>query len=321
MGIAYAVPAPALPVPAPPWVKTQVTWTGWDGSYWDLTDPDGGVVLLQAGVEGLHLPKFREWTRQSPAVPGQTFTGAIAEARPVVLPLAVYEDTTSEAWVQRDRAFWRSLHPRRQGTLTVSAGGTGNARSLQLRLVPEDHTYTMDPALARWSDYTVVLVADQPFWTGATVRGAWGAEIPQEFYEDEGPHLINLMTGHTTADAAIRNDGDEDAWPVWTLIGPASEAHVGVGTQIVDIPFTVPEGKALVLDTDPRVRTAMQYDYLPKDGTFPESFTNPVDRTRELTGAVNFARVPAGGIVPVSVEIAGTGTLRLDVTPLYWRAW
>src|SRR4029453_10817318 len=97
-GIIYALPVPGAPVPAPYVVQTEVTWTGWDGSVWNLTDPDGGVVLLVEGVEGLHLPPFKQWTRQSPAVPGQVFTGAIAEPRKVVLPVLLFTDGSSAEW-------------------------------------------------------------------------------------------------------------------------------------------------------------------------------------------------------------------------------
>jgi hypothetical protein len=298
-----------------------MTWTGYDGSIWDLTDPDGGVVLLRDGVEGLHLPKFTQWIRKSPAVPGQTFTGAIAEERTVVLPLSVYEDTSSVAWIERDRAFWKSMHPRRTGTLTVSPAGTGQSRSLRLRLVPEDHQYANDPAYQRWAQYSAVLVADQPFWEGLPVRAVWATAVPQEFYETEGPHLINIMTGHTTANATLNNAGDEDAWPVWTVIGPSETTHMGLGGDVVDIPFEVADGKALVLDTDPRIRTALEYDYTPATGQIPASMSNPMDRTADLTGAVNFARVPAGGSAAVNVSIAGNGALQVELTPLYWRAW
>ena len=130
------------------------------------------------------------------------------------------------------------------------------------------------------------------------------------------------MTGHTTANAAATNDGDEDAWPVWTVVGPAAAgAHVGVGGNVVEVPFAVADGKALVLDTDPRVRTALQYDYTPAAGKAPAAFANPVDRTADLTGAVDFASIPAGGTTPLNVAFAGTGALQVEITPMYWRAW
>jgi hypothetical protein len=319
-GIVYALPAPPLPPEVPLFVKTAVTWTGWDGSVWDLTAPDSGVVLVNEGVEGLHLPTFRAWTRQSPAVPGQTFAGAIAEPRDVVLPLLVFEDGTSQEWLDRDRAFWRSMHPARYGTLTVSPAGTGTSRSLRLRLVPEDHAFSMDPVFACWAAYVVRLVADRPFWEGQPVRAAWTSPTSQEFYETTGPHLVNINSGHVAADAEVTNAGDEDAWPVWTVIGPVTAAHMGVGDLVLDAP-AVEAGKALVIDTDPRVQTVIEYDYDAGDGTEPEAFTDPVDRTADLAGAVDFAAIPAGGTSPINISITGGGLLRVELTPLYWRAW
>jgi hypothetical protein len=319
-GIVYAQ-LPSLPSSASPWVKTAVIWTGWDGSIWDLTSPESGVVLINQGVEGLHMPKFKQWTRQSPAVPGQTFTGMVAEPRSVVLPLLVFEDASSIEWVHHDRAFWKSLHPGKEGILTVSPAGGGSRRSLRLRLVPEDHSFDMDPSFAGWAQYVVMLVADNPFWAGLPIRGSWGNGSAEEFYEETGPQLVNITSGHTTANAYVRNDGDENVWPVWTIIGAATAAHVGVGGNVVEIPFTVAAGKALVLDTDPRVQTALEYDYTPPAGNVPEAFTDPVDRTTDLIGAVDFAPVPAGGGSALNVNITGNGTVRVEIIPLYWRAW
>ncbi len=323
MAVVFAAQPGRAPAPVSIWVKTGVTWTGHDGSVWDLTDPDGGVCLVQEGVEGLHFTKFKQWVRQSAAVPGQTFEGAIAEPREVRLPLVIFEDASSQQWINRDRAFWKSMHPRKEGTLTISPGGAGSRRSLKLRFVPEDHSYDTDPAYIGWAGYVAGLVADQPFWMGPTVTAAWQSGAAQEFYETVGPHLVNIVTGHTTDDATVQNDGDEDAWPVWTVVGPSLSAHAGVGEDVVEVPFEVADGKAVVVDTDPRVRTAMEYDYTPPNPELktPALFTNPVDRTVDLTGAVNWARIPAGGESPVNVDIAGLGLIQVELTPLYWRAW
>lgn len=322
-GVIYATVIPPTPPPAPLWLRTRITWTGHDGSFWDITDPEGGACLLRDGVEGLHMPKFKDWVRESPAISGQRFAGSIAEARTVVLPLAIYTDVSSKQWVEHDSRFWNSMHPRKQGTLRVYAGGSGSSRRLRLRLTPELHRYDQDPSFADWAEYVAVLVADQPFWEGKVIERTWGGEAAvQKFYEDTGTHLINLMSGHTTSSATVWNEGDEDAWPVWTIIGPTLQSHVGVGTNLVQIPFEVADGKALVIDTDPTVRTAIQYDYSAGSYDIPETFTNPLDRTADLTGSVKFAAIPAGDDASINISLEpGTGYIRVKITPLYWRAW
>jgi hypothetical protein len=316
-GLIYAATPPSQPPPAPIWVGTDVTWTGWDGTQWRLTTPETGVCLLRDGVEGLHFARFTSYTRRSPAVHGQTFAGGITEPRTVAFNILLWHDGTSGDWVERDRAFWHSMHPAQEGTLMISPAGAGSRRTLQARFVPEDYAFPIDPSMAGWNVYPVQLIADQPFWRGRPFRAGWRSESPgEDFYEQEGPQLINIYTGHTTNGAVVRNDGDEAGWPVWTVVGPSEAAHVGVGTSVVDIPFEIVEGKALVVDTDPRVRTAIEYDY-----TAPGTYANPVDRTEDLTGDVNFAPIPPGGIQPINISLTGTGLIRFELTPLYWRAW
>jgi hypothetical protein len=285
---------------------------------WDLTNPASGVLLLRDGVEGLHHPSFTQWVRTSPAVPGQRFTGAVAEPRNVMLPLLMWHDGTTAEWVAQDRAFWKSMHPGREGTLTISPAGTGSRRTIGLRLVPDDgYQYPVDPAHAGWAVYPVSLIADDPFWRGPARRAGWSGQssAATEFYEETGPHLININSGHTMDGATARNDGDEPGWPVWTIIGPCTAAHVGVGDTVVEVTWEVEDGKAVVIDTDPRVRTAIEYDYA------AGVLSNPVDRTADLTGEVGFASVEPGEAQPINIFMTGTGAIRVELTPLYWRAW
>jgi hypothetical protein len=319
-GLIFASPVPPPPPPVLLFVKTEVIWTGWDGSVWDLTNSATGVCLLKDGVEGLDFPTFTQWTRKSPALAGQSFTGAIAEARRVVLPLLVFvsDEQSSGDWIARDHAFWKSVHPAKEGTLTISPAGAGFKRSIRLRFVPHGTVYPVDPAMGHWAVYSAEFVADSPFWQGATYKAGWSAApgTATEFYEQTGPQLINLNSGHTTANATVINDGDEDSWPVWTVIGPSTSATVGVDANVVTVPWTVDAGKAVVIDSDPRVRTAIEYSY-----TAPDIFTDPVDRTADLTSAVDFAAVPPGGTSAVNVSISGGGSIGVALTPLYWRAW
>lgn len=76
------------------------------------------------------------------------------------------------------------------------------------------------------------------------------------------------------ANAKINNPGDVDAWPTWTIIGDSTAAAVGVGTSVVEVPFVVPAGKALVVNTDPTVQTAVMYNYTPANGSTPEILSN-----------------------------------------------
>ncbi|MGW9346038.1 hypothetical protein ACWGR3_31340, partial [Streptomyces albidoflavus] len=109
----------------------------------------------------------------------------------------------------------------------------------------------------------------------------------------------------TFQQAQIENPGNEPAYLVWTVEGPSSDVQLGVGGALIEVPFPVPEGSKLVIDTDP----AGQYATL--DG---------VDVTREL-GFQMFAPVPARGTSPLAIAAAGSGVVRAELVPLYWRAF
>lgn len=317
MEIVYAAPYMPPAPPAPLWFGMRVTWTGWDGSVWDLNDPSGGVCLIRAGVEGLAMPAFTEWVQNSPSVAGQWFRGAVADPRRVFWPLCVFQDASTQGWIDLDRAFWKTMDPEKYGIWTITAPG-GSSRSLRCRFKDDDgHAFEQDPFERGWATYGVSLMADAPFWFGPEVSRVWKGEELVDFFP--GPPFY-ISSGSTMANAKINNPGDVDAWPTWTIIGDSTVAAVGVGASVVEVPFVVPAGKALVVNTDPTVQTAVMYNYTPANGSAPELLSNPVDRTADL-GTANFAPIPAGQDRRLNISMTGDGIIRAAITPLYRRAW
>jgi len=304
MTFVYAVP-PVLP-PAPPekWRGLVVKWTGWDGTEWDLTDYRSGVFLQNSGVEGLTMPAHTAWTAGSPAVHGQYYRGHVVEPRTVFWPVHIYGDT-SEEWLSRNAAFWRTMHPGKYGTWSVTTPG-GSQRTLSCRFVDDGgHSYGLDPSMAGWASYAVSLIADQPFWLGEPQRRTWAQSDPVDFFGGlaKGPPF-RISSGSQLATATITNEGDVEAWPVWTIRGPATSVTVGVDGRTVQWSITLAEGDTLVIDTDPTVQCA---------------WLNGVDVTAQL-GTASFAPIPAGEDRPLSLTMAGTGSVQAEITPRYYMA-
>lgn len=284
-----------------------MVWTGWDGSVWDLTDPRAGVFVQGKGVEGLGMPTFQDWTGESPAVHGQAFRGYRVEPRSVFWPIYLYSDAGSVDWLALDRAFWRSLQPGKHGKWTLETPG-GGRRSLSCRFVDDGRkAFQKDPAWRGWESYPVSLIADEnPFWTGDPVRRIWAQSNAVDFYGGaaKGPPLY-IISGSQLSTAKITNDGDLEAWPVWTITGPLTSVTVGVDGATVQWTVTLLAGDILVIDTDPRVQSA---------------WLNGVDVTDQL-GTADFAPIPAGLERPLSLTMAGTGSVEASITPRYFRAW
>ncbi len=297
------------PLPAPyvnPWPGLSVVWTGCDGSTWDLTDRASGVALYLAGVEGLHFPKVTRFSSKSRAIPGNRLRGWRAEERDVFWPVLLWADG-SQGWLDRNAAFWASVHPERAGTWTVQAG-TAPARSLDLTLVLDDsYAFQMDPLRVGWAEYPVHLEAAQPYWRGKVVeRGPWRAPEAVPFIDPAGSPPFHISSGTAFGSVTVPNPGDVPAWGTWQITGPLDVGvEVGVAGAVITVPFPVPAGKTLTIDTDPQRPTA---------------FMDGVDVSAVL-GLQDYAAVEPGAEVPLHVEATGAGSVGFALTPLYFRAF
>lgn len=299
--------APEVPTP---WVANQHWWTGWDGSEWDLSHGTSGLAL-QAGVRGMHMPPIIRYSQKGPAVAGSFWRGSIADEREVFWPIRVFEPSNSEAWVDHNRRFWETFNPDQTGTWTVQQP-TGESRSIDLRFTSEsDDADDIDSLLTGWALYGINLVAEQPFWRGESITRTfhaagsggdyYGGGAPGGF----GPPFVT-QPGSTTSNASITNPGQVAAWPVWTIQGPFTAASVGFAGKQVSVDLSMTEGQSLTIDTAPTAQTVIDH--------------NGNDRTTVLAAAADFAEIPPGQSLPLDVSMVGTGLIKVEVVPLYYRA-
>ncbi|MGY4543254.1 hypothetical protein ACVWY0_003187 [Arthrobacter sp. UYNi723] len=306
MNFAYGTTLTAPQAPASPWARGVMVWTGWDGSGWELSKPDAGVFLTGKGIEGLGMPTHQVWIGESPAVHGQSYRGHVVDPRPVFWPVYLYSDAGTDEWLDLDRAFWRSLQPGKHGTWSVTTP-RGGTRSLSCRFVDDGrHSFDRDPLFRGWAVYGVSLIADNPFWTGEPVRRTWAQSTATDFYggASKAP-VFHISSGSQLSTAKMTNEGDLEAWPVWTVRGPLTSVTVGVDGSTIQWNVALAGGDILVIDTDPTVQSA---------------WLNGVDVTDQL-GVADFAPIPAGVELPLSLTMAGTGSVEATITPRYYRAW
>lgn len=324
MGIAYAAPYVPPAPPVSPWRGVALSWTGWDGSEWDLTRPASGL-FLRPGVRGLGLPTFERKSSSSPMIAGSRHRGTSTNDREVFWPLYLYSDKGSTEFMERDRAFWRSLDTEREGTWTVSLPD-GSRRSLGLRLTGAEDDWTHDPIQRGWAGYGIELLADQPYWIGETIRKSWDQDDLRNYYITEEDRVTYgypddvihyISPGGTLDSATFTNDGDVPSYPVWTVIGPTTAVSFGVGAGRVVVPFEIPAGYAAQIDTDPVSGQVLWYgEWEPGSKTI----TGAIDRTSELDPTSAFLPIPAGQDMPLSFTMSGLGTIIAEVRNKYRRA-
>lgn len=297
------------PVAPPPpvsvdWGPLGMTWTGADGRVWDLTDWRSGVCLTREGVTGLHNPRIKKFTSTSRTIPGHRLRGHRVEGRDVAWNVFVYGDG-SEAWRRVYAAFFGGIRPDKSGTWTVTTGAS--KRSLKLTGVfDDDFEFPVDPLLKRWTVIPVSLEPEQPLWCGALVQSApFKGPAPRQFITEDLAPTFHISDAATTARARLSNPGEVPFWLRWTAVGPVDDLVIGVAGVSAAVPFTVPEGSVLHIDTDPRSSSAVL------DG---------VDVT-PLLGLVDFAACPPGESVPLHVSFTGAGTVQASGQALHYRAF
>lgn len=308
MAVVYAAPY-SVPVPDwyQPWQGIRHTWTGWDGSVWDLSDPSSGVGLLADGIEGLGMPQILNYTHGSPVVHGVEWDGWLATGRKVYWQIIVFsgaitdDQPSSEAWIRRHRAFFRTLRPGKTGVWTVELPGTGEKFSLTLRFDTDGgHSYAKDPVQRGWEAYGISLFPEQPFWESPPVIQSWsvGEQVPFLGETGYGPPF-HVSPSMQLATATLTNPGDVESFLLYTITGPSTTAAVGIGGETTLIPFSIADGAKLVLDTDPRNLVAEL------------GGVDVMDQLAEF----NYPALPPGEDIALSLAMDGTGSIEARFTP------
>jgi hypothetical protein len=302
MPIVFAAPATT---PSTPGVglPRRMTWTGFDGSVWPLTRPQATNPLLRPGVQGLHMPRMDVFKSSSPLVAGVELEGYSLPEREVYWPLLFRNANTTE-WAQQHGEFFDSFHPVQTGVWTAGTGA--DERTLPLTGVFDgSYSFDRDPFVTGRAIIGLQLEAPRPLWRGRPVAKEFSSDEGQEFIPITGAPDFYVSPSATFQQATIDNPGDEPAYLRWTGYGPLTDVQLGVGGALIDVPFPIPDGSELTIDTDP----TGQYARL--DG---------VDVTRDL-GFQMFAPVPARGTSPLVIVAGGPGRVRAELVPLYWRAF
>ncbi len=303
--IVYGVPSAPPAPPVNPWPGITNTWTGWDGSVWNLSSDSGSTgVVLRPGVRGRNMPPITHHESESEARAGSRWRSSRTNKREVFWPISVFKDTNSQEWIEYARAFWRTMHPEKPGLWTVTQPD-GTTRSLVCRFVDDgQHADDWAPGVFGWAQYGITLQAEDPYWSGTPITRSWRTGVDAlPFIGEYGGPPFQISAAQTIASASIPNPGDVDAFVTWTLEGPIDAgATVGAGGNLVGYTGSLAGGDVLVINTrDMSARL---------NGVRVSQNLSPRD----------FAPIPAGGEVELSITAGGTGKITATLTPKYFRA-
>lgn len=246
------------------------------------TAPNGDVLDLKGsgtyvrGIDGRFMPSTTFSVYDVPGDDGQVVRGTRFPNRLIQIPWTV--TASGRAAVRtflRNSARTMRAHDD-AGTLTLTPDG-GSAYTLAAYLEDgleggdADGSPTMQRLVLRFRSF-------DPYWQDAS---ATNLSYPLD--EDSGLMLpwppINVSPSTIYASVTIDNDGDAEAWPVWTIEGPGSNLVLTNATT----------GESLAID----------YDFAA--GEFLEIDTRPGHKSVTIDG-VNAFQFVTGALWPLAVD-------------------
>jgi hypothetical protein len=305
--------------PTSPRADTRMLW---------LESMDGGTVLtlnetadqlLLAGATGLMLPPLDVVTSTTPGMVGSWLQEINVLEREVFLPLEFSSDESHDDFMSKLTALsglisgWDGVQVGQTGTFRLCASSPAGERLLTVAYKSGwEGNWGGTNSNATWEKIGLTLVAVDPYWRTRepevqTYRAP--ADSPVFLGSGDGTHPFPRQISQSVVignNMPIIVDGDVPTWASVEIDGLVSEASISWPGTSVAVPAGIPDGSTLVLNTDPRARSARL------DGAVAWS---------SITMGATFAPlVPGKNLVSVEVGTSGPDTgLTLQWTP-GWRS-
>lgn len=221
------------------------TWYAPDGTVWPLQNEDQGWQTLTDGVSGLDAASIT-LTTDKRARGGVRVRHRQPNERVITWPLDVFSDTSHMEFIGRWRRVMRAFTQTTQlgpGWLEI-ARPDGTARRVQ--------AYYQEGFQGRHgygvlSDQAVItLLCEDPYWQDVTQT------IITRRHSEGGSFLSPFPTvssSQVLGDTTLINPGDVEAWPDWTITGPASGLTgtlITTGEEFVLDPTLTAHGALLI---------------------------------------------------------------------------
>lgn len=229
-------------------MKRQVTLIGVDGSRHVLACSDGPIQLGESpGLWG--VAPIAVSSRRVAGVPGERVESVHTEPRLIALPVVI---NTSEPG-DLDRAvagLAPVLNPSTDCRIIVERDD-GSAREIVARYYSGAGEQTVADHERKHITIPLVFKAHDPYWRA--LNDAWGREA--------GGIADAIGAGFT--EIAATNLGDVEAWPEWTVTGPAENIEIVsfARGKIVRAIEVLPDGAQLRIRTDPADRGVWLDDF------------------------------------------------------------
>lgn len=222
-------------------------------------EPDGTATLLPVSrsMSGRFMPPVALYDDPVPSADGTRLRALRFDARTVVVPIWIESaDIFAHRAALRDWA--RRLNPRRgDGKLRVAIGST--IRDLIVRY---REGFALEESYPHFIETSLAFYAADPYWADSvSTSQSFGIGATQPGFLPL-PHattgsFITLGASTVSLAQAVVNAGDVEAWPVWTITGPATSATITNSSTGQELMFTAAllAGESVIIDTRPGIKS------------------------------------------------------------------
>lgn len=270
-----------------------LAWVQADGAAIVLTKQPDLEVHWRLGVDGRFMPPVELVTDRIPGQAGAQLREVQVREREVTLPLTVFG--ADEAGLRtRVRKLLREFDPLRGAGILRCTSADGTMRELVC-------TYKTglqgrefgDNTGARWQRMVLVLEAHAPYWRDTNPTDLTYRTAAQRAFLSATFLPLALTGDALLGSQRLTNDGDRDAFPIFTIRGPAARFTLANDTtgQSLTYEAALAAGEVLTIDTRPfrkTVRTAAgvnRYDQLALGSSLWALPPGPSNIRLDLTGS------------------------------------
>lgn len=235
----------------------RLSWIDASGTEWPLNGETYYLAMIgDTGITG--MPPYVMTESKTPLADGAVLRYTLADVRPVDVPLLTKAASYSELFTAF-RALSGALNPKAGPGILRSTAPDDTVRDLNCTYA-SGYEHDWSQGFADHMPAVLVFRAHDPFYydTDATQVGPFFASAAPAFFPIMPIHLgsSSVLTGFS-----IDNDGDTDAFPVWTIHGAGSAITLTNNTTGKALALTGNGGLTLgssdVLTIDTQARTVL----------------------------------------------------------------
>lgn len=290
-----------------------MTYIDPDGTSWAWSDPASGCVITS--VTGIGSPPAA-LTDVALAGGGSLAQSYSAAKRQIVIGLHAYDETSQDGLLDLvDRlafALWTERAGLPKPGKLVFARPAGAVRQIEVYCTsgpPQDDTESTRDAYQWSTSYGLTFEsALDPFFSDVDPTGPLVFAAPPVSGGIPPMPPVLLAPPSTLGETTVTNEGNGEAYPIWTVHGPGTPTFTNVTTgREFSLDVSLGASEVITIDTRPAQQSAVDGTGASRWGDLVK--TNP----RDL-----WTLVPGPNLLNLEIASPGTGS---EITMLYYRRW